>query len=441
MKKVKAFPRIDGNIGWYDISPHKGKIKGGPLTGNHIVNFTIIGAGFTGVATARRLAELHPNAKIALVDALKIGQGASGRNSGMLIDIPISRIENPKEFDCQRESTSHSLNKFAINRMKGTLDEHNIDAHWTQSGRYLAAREADNYHRIENFIAVLKQLGEPHEVLSQSQLTKNLGTEFYNKAVYTPNSILVNPASLIMGLASVLPKNIRVYENSPLRSMSLEGEKGLWFDKGKIKTDKIIFATNAFNEATHVSKNRLAPMFTYASLTRVLTSKELKGFNGVMDCGYGVSSAHAAGTSLRFTCDNRILIRNTVRASLKGNQAFYDKALKRHRSAFINRFPQLKQVPFEYTWGGNICMTLNHNNEFHESHPGVYSVAGMNATGIVKGTYLGYYMAEYINGNNSPELDYILDHSQPSWVPPEPLRTIGAAASLYSIERKAGIEM
>jgi len=437
MKKIKKFPVLDGNNSWYDTTPYKSQLKSDTLNGNLGFDYVIIGGGFTGISAARRLAELKPKAKIAVFDALKIGQGASGRNSGFMLDIPSTVRSN--NFDIKQSKKIVALNRFGIKKLKQLVNQFDINADWQESGQYLGANDADNYAKIDQTAQLLKAMDEPYEILNKKQLTKKLGTDYYSRALHTPGDVLVNPASLIIGLAKSLPNNVKVFENCPLRSMQLNGDKVLKFDGGKILAQTVLFATNAFNEVLHVAKSRLAPMFTYASMTRVLTGKELKSFKDV--AAYGLTPAHDAGTTMRLTTDNRILIRNGLRASLTSSNSAQEKAREQHRLSLINRFPHLINVPFEFSWGGNICITLNGQSQFQENKPGVFSVAGMNGTGIVKGTFLGHFMAEKMCGIKSKERDLIEETSQPTWVPPEPLRGLGASARLYFEQRNAGSEV
>ncbi len=434
MINIKNHPNLNGDIGWYDISPYKNESLGEQFTGKKQYDFAIIGAGFTGIATATRLAEIYPDSKIAIVEALRVGEGASGRNSGYIVDLPLSAA--PDNIDSAKEKQTFHLNKFAINKLRNKVNEHQLQVDWTDSGKYAAIHEEKHQPLLSSFGRMLDAIDEPYEVLNQAESAKKLGTDFYIKSIYTKGMVVVNPASLIMGLAKTLPDNIDLFENSPVRSIDLSDKRQLNFDLGSISAGKIIFAANAFNESMKASNNRIAPMITYSSLTRVLTNKELESFKGVKE--YAIRSAHAAGTSVRFTADKRILIRNSIRASLMDTQQAFNKALQKHKQSFINRFPNLQSVPFEYTWSGNICITLNKQPLFEEVNEGCYSIAGMNGAGLAKGTYLGHYMAEHIAGNTSPELDFILRNSQPSWVPPEPFRHIGATIAAHYEERAAG---
>ena len=267
-------------------------------------------------------------------------------------------------------------------------------------------------------------------------LAKRLGTSYYKRAVYTSGNILVNPAALAISVASALPSNVTLLENTPVCEIDID-QKIVQTPKARLTADTLVLATNAFTEKFGVSSNTTTPIFTYASMTRPLNDSELDGFKDIEP--WGITSAHPAGTTVRLTSDNRIFIRNTLnfQPSLSSNDTVLDKAKSKHRKSFLARFPQLQHVPFEYTWGGMICVTINHEPVFKQHESGVYVVAAMNGVGVAKGTYLGYYLAEFICGKESAELDFILNHSTPSWIPPDPLRSIGARVRLSFEEHSA----
>lgn len=242
--------------------------------------------------------------------------------------------------------------------------------------------------------------------------------------------------ALAISVASALPSNVTLLENTPVQAINLT-KKVIQTEKARLSADTIVLATNAFTEKFGVSNNRITPIFTYASLTRRLNVSEMASFKGIAP--WGLTSAHPAGTTVRFTSDQRIFIRNTLnyQPHLSSSKVVLDKATATHRKSYLARFPQLADVPFEYTWGGMICVTMNHEPVFKQYSPNVYVMAAMNGVGVAKGTYLGHYMAEYICGKESSELDFIFKHSAPSWIPPDPLRSVGAHIRLSFEEHQA----
>ena len=435
--KVKHKPQIDGPIGWLETSPYKDKFEGSSLTQDCKFDYVIIGAGYTGLSAARRLAELNPDASIAVFDALKVGEGASGRNSGFLMDIPTAAYTDGYNHDFAIGIVK--INRFGVKKLKSLVDEFNLDVDWSEQGHLLAACSDNNYAKLDKYTNALNQLGEHFEVWNEEQLSKTLGTDYYSKAIYTKGGVLVNPVSLIIGLAQSLPANVNVFENSPIDQINFGLKNQLTIGQYVIEAKTLLVAANAFNEVLHVADHKLAPISTYASMTRVLTEQELENFEGIEH--YGLTPAHAAGTTVRFTSDKRILIRNGLQASLESKEKDLLKAEAVHRKSLANRFPCLKDVPFEYCWGGNLCVTMNGQSHFHKHNENLFSIGGMNGTGVAKGTFLGHYMAELMCNVEGQELAFIKQYSQPTWVPPEPIRGIGVSMRLSLEQLLAGKEV
>ena len=78
----------DKFCGWINSIPPRNNIK--KINKNETCDYLIVGAGYTGLSAARKLSELHSNKKIIIVDAQLAGDGASGRNSGYLVDTTLN---------------------------------------------------------------------------------------------------------------------------------------------------------------------------------------------------------------------------------------------------------------------------------------------------------------------------------------------------------------
>lgn len=428
MHKIEKLPQVDGDLGWLETAPDSCARLGPRLKGDHDFDVVVIGAGFTGISVALRLAEIDPAARIALVDALRVGEGTSGRNAGFLIDLP-------HNVDFGRTGVDHArfqyrLNTFAIERLRAYKDRYAIP-HWNDAGKYMAAHESCHLPGLESFASMLRQAGFGHEIISGGDLAKRLGTDYYQSAVYTRGNVLVNPAALVRGLVQALPPSVSLFEISPVKAIEYGPPHKLQFLGGTISARTVVQATNAYAQQFGKVAHRLVPIFTYASLTAPLSETQIaRHFPDVKP--WGVTSAHRAGTTVRFTDDKRIFVRNSYDylSDLRTTSSELDAAWRHHRSSFEARFPSLKTIPFEYTWGGMIAVTRNDESVFSKAGDGVYMMGGCNGVGVVKGTYLGYYMADYISGIDSEDLRFVLRHSNPTWVPPDPLCAIVAKTRL-----------
>lgn len=437
MQKIKNFPKVDGELGWYETSPGRHRTVGKRLKSDQTFDIAIIGAGFTGLSLAHRMAENHPDASIAIIDALQVGQGTSGRNAGFIIDLPHNL--DAGEPDLAHDRQLHQLNVFSIERLRRFKDQFDIDCSWQNAGKYMAAHEDSNLGGLDSFVTTLKSAGFEYEDLNAADLKARLGTQYYQRAIYTPGNILMNPSSLVRGVAAALPKSVQLFEESPVIACEYGKTHTLTSIGGSIRANLLVQTTNSYTEEFGLLSNRLAPVFTYASLTEPLSDAEFAAhFEHIQP--WGLTSAHPAGTTVRLTPDRRIFIRNVLdfEPSLSSSNEGLRAAWQQHRQSFERRFPALRKVNFEFTWGGMLCMTLNHQSVFKKVDDNLFIVGGCNGVGVAKGTYLGNYMADYISGIASPQLDFILNNNRPSWVPPDPIRTLGARIRLHYESKSAG---
>ena len=261
MQQIKRLPTKDGQLGWFETVSFQRPMPVQQAEKNENFDIIIVGAGFTGLATAGRLAELRPTARIALIDALQVGQGASGRNAGFIIDLPHNL--DPTEPDVEANTKVRDLNGFAIQRLKRIQEQQGFDVCWHEAGKYLAAHEEKHLSGLTAFANTLEAIGEPYEILKDEALAERLGTHYYKQAIYTPGNILVNPAALAISVASALPSNVTLLENTAVHEIDL-ANKIIQTGKARLSADIIVLATNAFTEKFGVSPNRVTPIFTYA---------------------------------------------------------------------------------------------------------------------------------------------------------------------------------
>lgn len=151
----------------------------------------------------------------------------------------------------------------------------------------------------------------------------------------------------------------------------------------------------------------------------------MKYFEGVKP--WGCTAGHPAGTTVRFTTDNRLYVRNgfSYATHLTTSHQRIRRAVPKLRRAFENRFPEIKHVNFEFIYGGMINMTMNFRPLMTQKHPSVYASASGEGAGVAKTCLMGHYIAEWINGIDSEELRFLRRIATPSHIPPEPLTTIG----------------
>ena len=234
----------DNNCGWVnDLSPRNNvKILSSDLDSEWL----IVGAGYTGLSAARKLGQLYPNQKILLVDAQLAGEGASSRNSGYLVDTTLNDgFTSNKELDNYKKKAN--IYKLGIKAVKRFIKEHQVDCDWNESGKYFASSKLEDKKILENFSGTLSKLGFEHNLLSNKELKKRLGTNFYDIALHTKGGILLHPGKLVRAMIDTLPDNVNLYENSSLLNWYKQNDKVICSLKnGSIKTKKLFLLQMGF---------------------------------------------------------------------------------------------------------------------------------------------------------------------------------------------------
>ena len=418
----------DNNCAWINDLYKRSKIK--ILHQDKNCNWLIIGAGYTGLSAARKLAELNPNQKIILVDAQLAGEGASGRNSGYLVDTTLNDgFTSNKELSNYKKKTD--IYKLGINTVKKFIKEHQVDCDWNETGKYFASSSFKDQSKLINFGITLKKLGFEYKIYDKEELSKKLGTSFYNIALYTKGGILLHPGKLVRSMIDSLPNNVELYEQSQL--LTWKKNKDIIqckFKNSKVTTNKIIFCTNGFLKSLGIRANYNFPLTLTASMTRPLTMHEFKSIGKPRE--WGVLPVRPMGATIRMTKDNRILIRNTaeVHNPFKMSDIEVKKRSLNQKLGIKKRFPTLPDDIIESSWSGIVSRTRNSSQIFEKISDNVFAAGCYNGSGIGVGTLFGEQIALKASGGNSEEINIIESKDKPTWLPPQPFLNIGVKARL-----------
>ncbi|MDA8737976.1 FAD-binding oxidoreductase, partial [Candidatus Pelagibacter bacterium] len=395
------------------------------LKSNDDCEWLIIGAGYTGLSAARKLGQLYPNQKIIIVDAQLAGEGASSRNSGYLVDTTLNDgFTSNKDLDNYKKKTD--IYDLGINTVKKFLSEYQVDCDWNECGKYFASSKKEDEKILRNFSDTLKKLGFENNLLSNNELSKRLGTNFYNVALHTKGGVLLHPGKLVRAMIDVLPKNVCLYENSSLLSWNKTRDIiSCKFKNGRINTKKIIFATNGFLKSLGIKSNYNFPITLTASMTRSLTDDEFKSIGQPKE--WGVLPVRPMGATIRMTKDRRILIRNTAEVHNPFKMSKFDlqKRSINQKIGIQKRFPQLPDDIIQSSWSGVVSRTRNSSQIFEKIDSNVFAAGCYNGSGIGVGTLFGEQIAIKASEENSKEIETIEARNKPNWLPPQPFLNLG----------------
>ncbi|MCY4334988.1 MAG: FAD-binding oxidoreductase [Litoreibacter sp.] len=408
------------------------------LEGKVNVDVAVIGAGFAGLSAARRLAQNDPTLRVAVLEAGEIAEGPAGRNSGFMIDLPHDLASDSYLHD---DASETHLNRSAIAFAKEVAAEIGMGRDvFDPCGKVNAAASARSDQHNRDYAEHLAARNEPYRLLDARDMQELTGTEFYTSGLFTPGTVVIQPAAYIRGLAGVLPASVTLYENSPVTSLERNGTWRLNTPNGSVTSPKVILANNGHAESFGLFRRQLMHVFTYASMTESLPEAVLGG-----EPTWGVTPSEPMGTTVRRINGpggDRIVIRSrfTFNPSMQVSDAALARAGKAHDRKFADRFPMLRGVKMDYRWAGHLCLTRNNVAVHGEVEPGLFSAICQNGLGTVKGTLAGMSAADLVLGRENDVTRALTGADEPQKLPPEPIASIGANAVLKWKERRAGRE-
>ena len=399
--------------GWYAALPDEAPAK--RLSGQQSADWVVVGAGVTGLAAARRLAELEPEARVVLLEAYRVGYGASGRNSGFVIDAPCYT----PGFTADDNHRLMRLFRAGRAQLAGLVGRHDIDCEWSEQGHVNAVAGRKLLAKLESVAGSLDAVGDDYEWLDAAALEALLGTAFYHAAIRLPRTVLLNPAALCRGLGETLPENVEVYEDTPVRRIAGGSTVIVDCAEGSLSARGVLLATNVFAKDIGFLGDKLIPILLYASLSRPLNDNQRAAMAGAPE--WGITPGASAGSTIRRTPSDRMMLRSVVRSSAEFRVGDSLKASLRetHRRLLAKRFPMLAGIDMEHTWGGVVCMTRNYASAFGRLEPGVFSSLGYNGVGLARGTISGALLAEYVLGGDSALMTDAKALAGPTRLPPK----------------------
>ena len=444
-RKVRRLPVDTGESGWVALTKRRSPPQ--VLDRDCSADWLIIGAGFAGLSAARRVAQIQPGETIAILEAREVAQGPAGRNSGFMIDLPHNLASggySPGNTEQSRREIAH--NRYAIDFAKAAAEEYAMPPEtFNPSGKINAAATERGNELNASFGDSLARIGEPFERLDAQQMRELTGTPYYVGGIRTPGAVMIQPAEYIYTLAAGLRSVADLYENTPVVSLKREGH--IWVaqtPQATIRAPKVILGVNGHIEDFGGFRGRLIHIFTYASMTKALRLGT-DGYGTTGDAAWGLLPADSMGATVRKITtegDERIVIRTryTYNPSLKVSTARVAKIAAAQRQSFSARFPFLKDLPFEYSWAGRLCLSLNHVPAFGEIEEGLFSACCDNGLGTVKSTLAGLLSAELATGTASDLLNHYLAQPPPKRIPPAPLAFVGINSAIRWQEMRAGRE-
>ncbi len=411
-------PRYLSPAGWNRLLPAR---TPSPLEGDLQCDLAVVGGGYTGLAAARRWSELEPDASVVVLEALSIGEGNPGRNSGFLLEVALA--EDADSSAVSRMDACNRLLRETMAQIVALVAESGQTCELERRGTYRAAVGAAARKSLAGYRRFLDAARLPYAALDREALAARIGSSFYREGLYSPDCYLAQPAALIRALAATLPESVTVAEQACVDSLVRDGAD--WrLDAGghQIRAHQVILANNAFAKQLHRGAGRVVAMYTSAGITEPLDAATLTRLGS--DENWGLLPAHRLGATLRRTSDGRLLVRTFHRYEREDDPRQLDARLG---TCLMSRFPALPQPAFASVWSGAVGYTQGGGPLWGALDENVWISAGCNGGGVVKGTLLGRALAERAFGRETVDVPGLFGAAR--WLPPDPFRRIGYEAA------------
>ena len=308
---VSRLPVDPGPAAWNELLPDAAPAQS--VEGKQTADWIIIGAGFAGLAAARRLSQLCPTDRIVILEARRVAEGPAGRNSGFMIDLPHDLSSSDYGGAREKDHLLTADNRHAIAFASEMADDFGLGEEiFSKCGKINGAATAKGVAHNREYAAHLASIGEPSDMLDAQSMKELTGADYYLGGLYTAGTAIIQPAAFVRGVAKGLSSDrVKIFENSPVTGLQRCGDWTATTDAGKVTAPKVILAVNGHLDSFGFFKNQLMHVFTYASMTRPLAHEEMARLGGKRI--WGITPADPMGTTVRRISSqdgDRIVVRN-----------------------------------------------------------------------------------------------------------------------------------
>jgi len=378
---------------WYAASAPEAPLLPS-FAGEHSVDVGILGAGFTGLSTALELAEA--GYRVAVLEADRVGAGASGRNGGQVIfgyGCDQSKLRQHLGKADARRAFDWSLEGIELIHQRCT--RYGIEADWRPGHAHVAIKP----RHIDELKAWQADLAEHcgHELpwWDREQLTTQLDSRRYLGALFDAHSGHLHPLKYCLGLAAAARSlNVQIFERSKVLRLESGAKPVLHTANGQLRCDHVLLAGNALVRGVAPELDRkIMPVGTYIAATAPLGEARARE---LIRNDMAVADINWALDYFRLSADHRLLF---------GGRASYSNlpppGLGRVMRGRIRRvFPQLGDIAIDYLWGGMIDISLNRAPHWGRLTPNVYFAQGYSGHGVNTSQLAGRLIAECIRGQS-----------------------------------------
>lgn len=361
------------------------------LQGAQNADVCIIGAGFTGISTALHLAERGYD--VHVLEANKVGWGASGRNGGQMIGGISGESKILQYHGSEKENLLWDMRWAGNNIIRERVRTYGIDCDLKNGYLDVAIKQRHVRALHEEFDTLVKR-DFPHEfkLLSREETRDTLGTNAYIGALMNMGNGHVHPLNLCIGEArAAVSLGTRINEQSPVLRIEKKKKPRVITENGSVIADSVVIAGNAYHFLEKKLRGFVLPVRSYIIATEPLSPALVESVNpgdlAVCDPNYVLHY-------FRLSADKRLLFGGRCNYSGDDPEIIKKNLIPR----MLGIYPQLKNVNIDYAWGGTIGVTVNRVPQMGRISPNIFYSQGYSGHGVNVTHLAGQILADSIAG-------------------------------------------
>lgn len=368
-----------------------------PLSRHVRCDVCVIGGGYAGVATALELAERGFD--VRLLEARRLGWGASGRNGGQVLagfGMDAERTIE-RQLGAAGARAAWEISISGVRWVRERIERHAIQCEWQPGYLSLAVtrRKAEELHRWIDHTRDL--CGHEHQWIGAGEIGQWVDSSRYQAAARDTFSGHLHPLKYCLGLAAAAERaGVRIHEQSPIIRIDRKRRPTVVTAEGEVQCGTAVLAGNAYFGAFGAEgiadlAKRIMPIGTYMIATEPLppavAASLVKGRAAAAD-------TNSVLDYFRVTADDRLVFGSGESASARPPEHLVEGL----RRQMLKVFPQLRDARIPYAWGGLVDVTRSRAPDFGRLGTSIYYLQGFSGHGIALAGIAGKLVADAIEG-------------------------------------------
>ena len=378
---------------WYAASANQ-QLSFPPLQGEVSVDVCIIGGGYTGLSSAIHLRKAGYS--VALLEANKVGWGASGRNGGHVGTGQRADQETlEKLVGLDHAKALWQLGLEAVDTVCDLVSEFQIDCELKTGNLHVASKAKERPWLIEE-AEHLQKVYDYQQIryVDSSELADMTSGQGFHGGVLDEGSRHLHPLNYALGLAKAADTlGAELYEGSRVLSYTEGHQVCVKTDSGTVKSKYLVLACNGYLEKLEPrTAGRIMPINNYMLATEplpeALARRLIRDDTSMSDSLFVIDY-------WKLSADNRMLF---------GGGESYSRRFPADIGNFVRKYmlriyPELETTRIDYGWGGTLAITLNRMPDFGRLSSQVFYAHGYSGHGVPTATLAGKLLAEVIAGS------------------------------------------